>query len=155
MRKWDHPSTNSSVQESAQLRPSISYFAAVSVAALLAFAVTAVADDSTPQAKRTIIDRHDQSDVSGKAIILGTAQLPAGATIGWHTHDGDEIGYVLQGNLILKTRGKPDQALKAGDHFFNARGTVHSVIGPPGSAGGTAVSTWIVDKGKPLASPAN
>lgn len=137
------------------MKPSPTYFPAVSVAALLTFAAGAVADDSTPRAKRAIIDRHDQSEVSGKEIILGTAQLPAGATIGWHTHDGDEIGYVLQGDLILKIRGKPDRVLKAGDHFFNTRGAVHSVIAPPGTAGGTAVSTWIVDKGKPLASPAD
>jgi quercetin dioxygenase-like cupin family protein len=137
------------------LKPSPSCFGEVLVAALLAFAAGAVADDSTPQAMRTIIDRHDQSQVTGKEIILGSAQLPAGAIIGWHTHDGDEIGYVLKGDLILKTRGKPDLALKAGDHFFNARGTVHSVLAAPGTPGGTAISTWVVDKGKPLASPVN
>jgi len=131
------------------------YFAAVSLATLLAFATGAAADKSTPQAKRTIIERHDQSEVPGKEIILGTAELPAGAVIGWHTHDGDESGYVLGGALLLKSRGKPDRTLKAGDHFFNARGEVHSVIAAPGTAGGIAVSTWVVDKGKLLASPAD
>jgi len=37
--------------------------------------------------------------------------------------------------------------------FFNPRGSVHSVVG--GEGGGTAFSTWIVDKGKPLAEPVN
>jgi quercetin dioxygenase-like cupin family protein len=105
----------------------------------------------TAQPKRTILDQHDQSDVSGKQIVIGTAEIPAGTAIGWHSHPGDESGYVLSGNLVLKTRGKPDQALKAGDHFFNPRGAVHSLAAAPGSDGGTALSTWVVDKGKPLA----
>jgi quercetin dioxygenase-like cupin family protein len=105
------------------------------------------------QPKRTLLDKHDQSEVPGKEIVLGTAELPPGGVIGWHTHNGDESGYVLKGNLVLKTRGQPDQVLKAGDHFFNPRGAVHSLAAAPGSEGGEAVSTWIVDKGKPLAEP--
>lgn len=108
---------------------------------------------NAPLAKRTILDQHEQSGVPGTEIVLGTAEVPAGGVVGWHTHDGDESGYVLKGNLVLKTRGKPDQVLKAGDHFFNPRGAVHSLAAAPGSDGGTALSTWIIDKGKPLAEP--
>jgi quercetin dioxygenase-like cupin family protein len=118
----------------------------------------AIAQDApaagAPQAKRTILDQHEQSGVPGTVIILGTADIPAGGAVGWHSHDGDESGYVLKGNLVLKTRDKPDQVLKAGDHFFNPRGVVHSLAAAPGSDGGTALSTWIIDKGKPLAEPA-
>jgi quercetin dioxygenase-like cupin family protein len=85
---------------------------------------------------------------------LGTAVLPAGTVIAFHTHPGDEFGYVLKGPLILKTKGQPDRILKTGDSFFNPRGAVHSLATVPGAEGGTAVSTWIVDKGEPLATPA-
>lgn len=121
--------------------------------AVIAPAFVAYGQDSPPaaQPKRTILDQHDQSDVPGKQIVIGTAEIPAGTAIGWHSHPGDESGYVLSGNLVLKTRGKPDQVLKAGDHFFNPRGAVHSLAAAPGSDGGTALSTWVVDKGKPLA----
>jgi len=108
---------------------------------------------NAPQAKRTILDQHEQSGVPGTEIVLGTADVPAGGAVGWHVHNGDESGYVLKGNLVLKTRGKPDQVLKAGDHFFNPRGAVHSLAAAPGSDGGVALSTWIVDKGKPLGEP--
>jgi quercetin dioxygenase-like cupin family protein len=133
--------------------------------ALLAFALTtdsvcaqdtkpAAAPAATgPQAKRTIFEHHDQSGVPDKDIVNGTADLPAGTAVGWHTHPGDESGYVLKGNLVLKTRGQPDRVLKAGDYFFNARGAVHSLLAAPGSEGGTAYSVWIVDKGKPMAEP--
>jgi len=111
------------------------------------------AQPGTAQPKRTILDTHDQSGVPGKQIVIGTAELPVGTVIGWHVHPGDESGYVLKGNLVLKTRGQPDQLLKAGDHFFNVRGAVHSLAAAPGSDGGVALSTWVVDKGKPLAEP--
>ncbi|HET6555283.1 MAG TPA: cupin domain-containing protein [Dyella sp.] len=130
--------------------------AARALIATLSLGVAAHAQDTpanAPQAKRTVLDKHDQSGVPGKEIIIGTAELPAGAVIGWHMHDGDESGYVLRGNLVLKTRGQPDQVLKAGDHFFNPRGAVHSLAAAPGGDGGTALSTWIIDKGKPLAEP--
>src|SRR5579859_5814618 len=126
------------------------------------FAITALSanlfaqdspSSSAPQAKRTILDQHDQSGTPGTEIVLGTAEVPAGGAVGWHQHNGDESGYVLKGNLVLKTRGKPDQVLKAGDHFFNPRGAVHSLAAAPGSDGGVALSTWIIDKGKPLAEP--
>jgi quercetin dioxygenase-like cupin family protein len=132
----------------------------VLIAALLAAAGVSshvIAQDApatnAPQAKRTILDQHEQSGVPGTEIVLGTAEIPAGGAVGWHMHNGDESGYVLKGNLVLKTRGKPDQVLKEGDHFFNPRGAVHSLAAAPGSDGGTALSTWIIDKGKPLAEP--
>ena len=126
-------------------------------ASLLAIAVlslNAAADEPKgAQPVRNIIERHDQSGVPGKEIVIGTATLPPGSVIGYHTHPGDEAGYVLKGNLILKTQGQPDRALKAGDSFFNPRGAVHSLAVAPGSDGGMAVSTWIVDKGVPMATP--
>ena len=132
----------------------------VLIAALLAAAGVsshAIAQDApaanAPQAKRTILDQHEQSGVPGTEIVLGTAEIPAGGAVGWHMHNGDESGYVLKGNLVLKTRGKPDQVLKAGDHFFNPQGAVHSLVAAPDGDGGVALSTWVVDKGKPLADP--
>jgi quercetin dioxygenase-like cupin family protein len=124
-------------------------------AALIASLASAThADPAKPaEAKRTILERHDQSGVDGKEIILGTAELPAGAVIGWHIHFGDETGYVLRGHLVLKVKGQPDRLLSAGDYFFNPAGLVHSVAAAPDTDGGTALSTWIVAKGKPLAEP--
>src|SRR5467141_758186 len=130
----------------------LTHIALVAVAALT---VNAAADEpkASAQPVRTIFERHDQSGVPGKEIVIGTAMLPADTAIGFHTHPGDEIGYVLKGTLILKTRGKPDRTLKAGDTFFNERGAIHSLIAAPGGDGGTAVSTWIVDKAVPIATP--
>src|SRR5580700_10917571 len=124
----------------------------IALVAVVALTVNAAADEpkASAQPVRTIFERHDQSGVPGKEIVIGSAMLPAGTEIGYHTHPGDEAGYVLKGTLILKTRGQPDRLLKAGDSFFNPRGAVHSLEAAPGSQGGTAYSTWVVDKDKPL-----
>jgi quercetin dioxygenase-like cupin family protein len=125
-------------------------------ASLLAIAIlslNATADETGAQPVRNIMERHDQSAVPGKEVVIGTATLPPGSVIGYHTHPGDEAGYVLKGNLILKTQGQPDRALKAGDSFFNPRGAVHSLAAAPGPDGGMAESVWIVDKGVPMATP--
>jgi quercetin dioxygenase-like cupin family protein len=125
----------------------------LSIVSVIALSLNAGADEPKPQPVRTLFSHHDQSGVPGKEIVIGTAMLPPETVIGFHTHPGDESGYVLKGNLILKTKGQPDRILKAGDSFFNERGAVHSLAAVPGSDGGTAVSTWIVDKGAPLATP--
>jgi quercetin dioxygenase-like cupin family protein len=127
----------------------------LSLIAIVALSMNAAADEPKPGAPvRNILEKHDQSDVPGKEIVIGTATLPAGSGIAYHTHPGDESGYVLKGNLILKVQGQPDRLLKPGDSFFNPRLVVHSLVTVPGQEGGMAVSTWIIDKGQPLASAA-
>ena len=125
-------------------------FTLIAVAASL---IAATAEESKPEPVRTLLAHHDQSGVPGKEIVIGTGALPPGTSIGFHTHPGDESGYVLSGELILKTRGQPDRHLKAGDNFFNERGAIHSLAAAPGGEGGTTVSTWILDKGAPFATP--
>jgi quercetin dioxygenase-like cupin family protein len=118
----------------------------------LALSVGAFADDAKPQPERKVLERHDQSGVPGKEVVVGTASLPTGTSIGYHEHPGDEAGYIIKGSVIWKVRGQPDKTLKAGDSFFNPRGSVHSVVSAD-SGDSLVISTWIVDKGKPMATP--
>ena len=103
----------------------------------------------SPQVARNVLEKHDQSGVADKEIVTGTATFPAGTSVGFHTHPGDESGYVIKGSIVLKTQGQPDRTVTAGESFFNIRGAVHSVVAGP--EGASVVSTWIVDKGVPLA----
>jgi quercetin dioxygenase-like cupin family protein len=123
-----------------------------SLVAALALSVGAIAEDAKPQPQRTVLERHDQSGVPGKEIVIGTASLPPGTAIGFHVHPGDEVGYLMKGSVIWKVRGQPDKTLKAGDSFFNPRGSVHSVVAAD-SSDSLVISTWIVDKDKPMATP--
>src|SRR5271170_3502708 len=127
----------------------------ISLIAVVGLALNAAAAEPKVSAQpvRTVFERHDQSGVPGKEIVIGSAMLPTGTAIGYHIHPGDEAGYVLKGTLILKIRGQPDRWLKAGDSFFNPRGAIHSLVAAPDGDGGTAVSTWIIDQDKDLATP--
>jgi quercetin dioxygenase-like cupin family protein len=120
---------------------------------LMAFAVGAHAEDAKapPQAERKILAKHDQSGVPGKEIVIGTANFPPGAVIGFHTHPGDEAGYLIKGSVTLKTRGGVDKVLKAGDSILNLRGAVHSVVAGPDGA--VVAAVWIVDKDVPMTTP--
>ncbi len=119
---------------------------------LMIFCFGAYADEAkAPQAERHILAKHDQTGVPGKEIVIGTATFPAGSVIGFHTHPGDEAGYIIKGSVTVRIRGASDITLKAGDSFFNPLGSVHSVFAGPDGA--TVVSTWIVDKDVPMSTP--
>jgi quercetin dioxygenase-like cupin family protein len=125
-------------------------FARCFLVAAAALSVGAIADDAKPQPLRTVLERHDQSGVPGKEVVMGTATLPPGTAIGFHEHAGDESGYVVKGSVTWKVKGQPDKTVKTGESFFNPRGSVHS-IAAAGDGEAMVMSTWIVDKGKPLA----
>ena len=112
--------------------------------------LSSTAQDAKPAVTRVIFGHHDQSGVEGKEIVTGAVTLGPGAEVAFHTHPGDEAGYVVQGAVIWKVRGQPDKTLRAGDSFFNPRGSVHSLVAT--DAGASEFSAWIVDKGKPLSS---
>jgi quercetin dioxygenase-like cupin family protein len=126
----------------------LKYFAAL----LIVFAGSSYAEEAkAPQAGRKILAKHDLSGVPGKEVVIGTASFPAGSVIAFHTHPGDESGYLIKGSVTVKIRGAADVALKPGDGFFNPRGSVHSVVAGP--EGATVVATWIVDKDVPMSTP--
>jgi quercetin dioxygenase-like cupin family protein len=128
-----------------------------SLVATLALSVGAIAEDALAdkaqaQPQRSVLERHDQSGVPGKEIVVGTLVLPGGTFVGYHVHPGDEAGYIVKGSVIWKVRGQPDKTLHAGDSFFNPQGAVHSVVSAD-SSDSMVVSSWIVDKGQPMATP--
>ncbi|NHZ91324.1 cupin domain-containing protein [Massilia sp. CCM 8733] len=80
-------------------------------------------------------------------------ELAAGARAGRHTHPGDEIGYVLEGEGQLLVDGAAPRLLRAGDAFVVPAGVVHDAHNP-GRAAMRLVGVFVVDKNKPLATPA-
>ena len=78
------------------------------------------------------------------------AEFDPGAAIGKHTHPGEEFGYLLEGTLELQVEGAPTRTLKAGDTFFVPAGTVHAAR-DTGAKGAKVLATYVVEKGKPLA----
>jgi quercetin dioxygenase-like cupin family protein len=85
--------------------------------------------------------------------VLVEATIDAGVKIGRHTHPGIESAYVLEGGFELPIQGQPTKTVKAGDVFQIPPETPHAG-GAAGSAKSRVLITYVVEKGKPLASPA-
>jgi quercetin dioxygenase-like cupin family protein len=122
------------------------------LALVTAFVVVGGVSAQQPGFSRTVIQRGDLS-TPGREVVSAIAEFQPGATVGRHTHPGEEAGYVLEGTLLLELEGKPPVTLKAGETFFAPSGTVHNATNK-GSSRARVLATYIVEKGKPLATPA-
>jgi len=103
-----------------------------------------------PAIKRTLLQRSDLGD--GREAILGMAEIPPGGSTGRHTHFGVETGYVMEGTATFEIDGEPPRAMKAGDSYTIPAGRIHNAIAT--GSGTKVIATYIVDKDKPLATPA-
>ena len=101
--------------------------------------------------KRTVIQQENLS-VAGREAVTAIAEFQPGATVGQHTHPGEEIGYVLEGTILLEQAGKPAVTLGAGKTFFIPAGTVHNATNK-GQVQARVLANYIVEKGKPVATP--
>jgi quercetin dioxygenase-like cupin family protein len=112
-------------------------------------AVSAVAQQSG--IKRTPLQTVDFP--AGYNVVSAIAEIPPGVCAGRHTHPGVESSYVMEGAAVIKVAGQPDRPVKAGDSFQVPPGTPHDGCTAPGE-GVKILATYIVEKGKPLATPA-
>ena len=114
--------------------------------------LTGIVAAQQPAFKRTVLQ---QSDISapGREVVQAVADFEPRATPGRHTHPGEEIGYVLEGTFVVEQEGKAPVTLKAGGTFLIPAGTIHNATNTGGGPG-KILATYIVEKGKPLATPA-
>jgi len=101
---------------------------------------------------RTLVGKADVS-VPGREAVVARVEVAPGARAGRHTHPGDEISYVLEGQAELLIDGQPPRIVKAGESFVIPAGVVHDAHNT-GDTPIKLVGVYVVEKGKPLASPA-
>jgi quercetin dioxygenase-like cupin family protein len=118
----------------------------------VAVALTGIVAAQQPAFKRTVLQQADLS-VPGREVVSAVAEFEPRATPGMHTHFGEEIGYVIEGTFLVEQAGKPPVTLQAGGSFLIPAGTVHNATNT-GAGKGRILATYIVEKGKPLATPA-
>lgn len=111
---------------------------------------SAPADALAGRLKRTELQRK-QSSIPGREIVQVLTEIPVGVESGWHTHPGEEVGYILAGNVEMKIAGQPSLQLHAGDPFLMPPGTPHNAL-DLGPDTGRMLSTYIVDPAQALAS---
>ena len=130
----------------------------VRYAALLAFGMVLSlevaprpAPAQSPPVKRTVRQR---ADVPGTnlEVIYATVEIAAGFKAGRHNHPGVVIGHVIEGDFWLHVDGEAERVLRAGETLRLADGVVHNEGTTDKPVKLNAV--YVVEKGKPLASPA-
>ncbi|MEA2896660.1 MAG: hypothetical protein QOJ84_2275 [Bradyrhizobium sp.] len=116
---------------------------------VVAFALTGAA--IAQGIKRTPLQKVEFPD--GYNTVTGIAEIPAGGAAGRHTHPGIETGYILEGEADLLIDGKPNLHLKASDSYAIPASAVHDAK-THGDKPLKVLAVYVVDKTKPLASPA-
>lgn len=101
--------------------------------------------------RRSILQQADLS-IPGRESVTALAELDPGAQSGRHTHPGEEIAYIAQGPVVLEVEGKPARTMQTGEAVTIPSGAIHNVRNT-GTAPVKVVANYIVEKGKPVASP--
>ena len=132
-----------------------SYASLLCASAFMIFSGSAMAQAGVPQASglsRTMVGKADVS-VPGREAVVARVEVAPGSRAGRHTHPGDEISYVSEGEVDLLVDGQPPRTVKAGESFVVPAGVVHDAHN---ASNGTVklIGVYVVEKGKPLATPA-
>lgn len=93
---------------------------------------------------------HRTSSIPGRDIVQVRTEIPAGVASGWHTHPGEEVGYIVAGTVRMEIQDQPTLTLHPGDGFLIPPRTPHNAtdLGPDT---GVMLSTYIVETGEPVA----
>ncbi len=99
--------------------------------------------------KRTEI-QHASSSIPGREIVQVRTEIPEGVASGWHTHPGEEVGYIVAGRVSMEIRDAATLTLSAGEGFLIPPRTPHNAtdLGP---GTGVMLSTYLVEVGEPIA----
>jgi quercetin dioxygenase-like cupin family protein len=90
------------------------------------------------------------SSIPGREIVQVETLIPAGVESGWHVHPGEEVGYIIAGQVEMMVQGRATAVLQPGDGFLIPPRTPHNArdVGPET---GRMLSTYIVETGQPIA----
>ena len=94
-----------------------------------------------------VLLRQSVEGVPTKEVIVNQVSIPPHTELPWHWHPGEEIFYVIEGEVTLARRGKPDLLSRVGEVNIIAPGVIHT--GRTGEEGATLVIFRVHDKGQP------
>ena len=106
----------------------------------------------TPGFTRTPLQTQPISASTTYHVVQARAEFQPGVAAGRHTHPGEEFGYVIEGALLLEVDGQPPRTVKAGEAFYVPAGAIHDGKNV-GAVVGKVLATYVVEKGKPVATP--
>ncbi len=98
---------------------------------------------------RAELQRHDVSGSDTLEVVVMRLEVKPGGRIPRHTHPGEEFLYVVEGGEMTAGNGNVIP-FKTGATAVFPRGMVHGGLTNTGDTPLVAVTTYVVDKGKPL-----
>jgi quercetin dioxygenase-like cupin family protein len=65
-------------------------------------------------------------------------------------HPGEELAYVISGSIVVEIEGVGTKTVRAGEALIVPAGKIHNARNPETSVT-KVLATYVVDKGKPVA----
>ncbi len=137
------------------MHKTLAIFAAIVGMTMIGFAQAQqppVMTQQTQTIKRIPLQKFEVPGTNFETVI-GIAEIAPNAMIGRHTHPGPESGYLLEGEITLLVDGEAPLPLKAGQSYKVPARAIHDA--KTGPQGAKVIATYVVEKGQPIASPAN
>ena len=106
-------------------------------------------DDLAGKLARREVQRSPLS-IAGREMVQVETLIPAGVESGWHVHPGEEVGYIIAGQVEMRVQGRATVVLRPGDGFLIPPRTPHNAR-DLGLETGKMLSTYIVETGQPIA----
>lgn len=88
---------------------------------------------------------------TGHETVIGLADIAPNVSVSRYTHPGPESGFLLEGEFTLPVEEQPVRPLITGHSYVIPAGIVHEARS--GERGAKVIATYVVEKGKPLATP--
>ena len=97
------------------------------VIAAMSVATTAAwgAQNAAPQTQNNRYFTMDLEKDPTREVGLQSVTMPPGGGNTFHRHPGEQWTAIQEGEITFTVQGKPPQVLKAGDHNYVPRGTIH------------------------------
>ena len=91
-----------------------------------------------------------QLSIAGREMVQVGTLIPAGVESGWHIHPGEEVGYIVEGQVEMMVQGRATVVLQPGQGFLIPPRVPHNArdLGPET---GRMLSTYLVETGQQIA----
>jgi len=130
--------------------------AVIAVAGVVAYMVPAAGqadkrtrDELAGKLARREVQRSPLS-IPGREMVQVETLIPAGVESGWHVHPGEEVGYIIAGQVEMRVQGRATVVLNPGEGFLIPPRIPHNAL-DLGPETGRMLSTYIVETGQPIA----
>ncbi len=101
-----------------------------------------------------ILQEQLPTNAPGKRAVMLMVSYGPGQASPAHQHPGAVMAYVLEGAVTSKLNDEPEKTYQAGEFWYEAPGTVHSVSRNASKRAPAKLLVWsLVEEGKPVTEP--